>query len=288
IGPVDLPEALPPPQLPGQTPTVELPKVAIGGPSAGTDRSALPSGAARSGITNAGLGTSAVTSVGNARGRAQAAGAAAGVTADEESDQRDEEDRPEVDPQPAGGQAGAAAALAVPELVPGHETPTRPLMPERAPSPHEAPTRPVAAERAPSPNEAPTRPVVAERAGPIEVTTRPGTAEPEAEETPTTQPWVGSDQTGETDPTESEATPIKQPEIPPEARRPPAARTLVGIPSSVVVVPAVGKRPLPSSDGYEDTGQGDDYMDTTGGGGRAGKRARSVADSGAESTVAGI
>jgi len=95
--------------------------------------------------------------------------------------------------------------------------------------------------------------------------------EPEEEER-TTMPWVGSDQDsevstgGETPPLTAEATPIRPaPVIPPQARPTPKP-TLLGVGAAAVQAAAIApqkKRAGLSGDGFEDTGQGDDYADAS-------------------------
>ena len=93
----------------------------------------------------------------------------------------------------------------------------------------------------------------------------PKKEEPEEEER-TTMPWVGSDEDsevstgGETPPLHGEATPIRPAPMIPPAARPTPKPTLLGIAPPII---AQKKRPGLSGDGFEDTGQGDDYADAS-------------------------
>jgi tetratricopeptide (TPR) repeat protein len=92
--------------------------------------------------------------------------------------------------------------------------------------------------------------------------------EPEEEER-TTMPWVGSDEDsevstgGETPPISGEPTPVRPAPVIPAAARPTPKPTLLGIPAPTIPIQPTKKRPGLSGDGFEDTGQGDDYADVS-------------------------
>ena len=135
------------------------------------------------------------------------------------------DEQTEVDPSPAGALAGSADAPALAEALSARIKPTVAHVPRKE--------------------------------------------EPEEEER-TTMPWVGSDEDsevstgGQTPVISGEPTPIRPAPVIPAAARPTPKPTLLGMSAqNAAAIAPQKKRQNLSGDGFEDTGQGDDYADAS-------------------------